>query len=79
MKTFYAQEPHVDGTTLYNPGEKREADENDVAHLVQLGVLGDKPPKIAKPGKAETNPANKAEGAADENKAEGAADANKAA
>ncbi len=45
MKTFYAHEPHVAGTTLYNPGDKREADENDVGHLLKLGVLGDKPPK----------------------------------
>ncbi len=47
MKTFYAQEPHLDGTTLYNPGDKREADENDVRHLIDLKVLGDKPPKKA--------------------------------
>lgn len=44
MKTFYAQEPHLDGTTLYQPGDKREADENDVKHLVDLKVLGEKPP-----------------------------------
>lgn len=48
MKTFYAQEPHLDGTKLYNPGDKREADENDVKHLVELKVLGDKPPAKAK-------------------------------
>lgn len=60
MKTFYAQEPHVDGTTLYQPGDKREADENDVKHLVELGVLGDKAPASAK---AEDAPKNKAEGA----------------
>ncbi len=47
MKTFYAQEPHLDGTTLYNPGDKREADENAVKHLIELKVLGDKPPKKA--------------------------------
>jgi hypothetical protein len=45
MKTFYVQEPHLDGTKLYNPGDKREADANDVQHLVDLKVLGDKPPK----------------------------------
>lgn len=45
MKTFYVQEPHLDGTKLYSPGDKREADENDVKHLVDLKVLGDKPPK----------------------------------
>ncbi|MEG3084008.1 hypothetical protein U1707_10180 [Sphingomonas sp. PB2P12] len=45
MKTFYAQEPHLDGTTLYQPGDKREADENEVKHLVELNVLGDKPPE----------------------------------
>jgi hypothetical protein len=48
MKTFYAQEPHLDGTTLYQPGDTREADENDVKHLVDLKVLGDKPPVTAK-------------------------------
>ena len=47
MKTFYAHEPHLAGTTLYQPGDKREADENEVQHLVDLKVLGDKPP--AKP------------------------------
>jgi hypothetical protein len=44
MKTFYVQEPHVDGTTKYQPGDKREADENEVKHLVDLKVLGDKAP-----------------------------------
>jgi hypothetical protein len=48
MKTFYALEPHLDGTTLYKPGDKREADENDVKHLIDMKVLGDKPPKAAK-------------------------------
>ena len=47
MKTFYAHEPHVDGTTTYQPGDKREADENEVKHLVELGVLGEKPPAKA--------------------------------
>jgi hypothetical protein len=47
MKTFYAQEPHLNGTTLYQPGDKREADENEVQHLVDLKVLGAEPP--AKP------------------------------
>ena len=60
MKTFYAQEPHVDGTTLYQPGDKREADENEVKHLIDLKVLGDKPPEKAKDEGAA--PANKAEG-----------------
>lgn len=59
MKTFYAQEPHVDGTTLYQPGDKREADENEVKHLVDLKVLGTEPPEKAK---AEGAPSNKAEG-----------------
>jgi hypothetical protein len=49
MKTFYALEPHLDGTKLYQPGDKREADENDVKHLIDLKVLGDKPPVVAKP------------------------------
>ena len=47
MKTFYAQEPHLAGTTLYQPGDKRLADEHEVQHLVDLKVLGDRPP--AKP------------------------------
>ncbi|WP_260597821.1 hypothetical protein [Sphingomonas endolithica] len=51
MTTFYAHEPHLDGTTLYQTGDKREADENDVKHLVDLKVLGDKPPKGVKPTK----------------------------
>ena len=48
MKTFYVHEPHVNGTTAYAVGDKREADENEVKHLVDLKVLGDKPPKLAK-------------------------------
>lgn len=64
MKTFYALEPHVDGTTQYGIGDKRDADENEVKHLIDLGVLGDKPPK-----KSESAPANKAEGKAPANKA----------
>jgi hypothetical protein len=47
MKTFYALEPHLDGTTMYQPGDKREVDEASVTHLVELKVLGDKPPKAA--------------------------------
>ena len=47
MKTFYFQEPSVDGTKHYAAGDKYEADENDVQHLVELKVLGDKPPKQA--------------------------------
>ena len=54
MKTFYALEPHLDGTTLYQPGDKREADENDMKHLVDLKVLSDKPPK-AKPDYEQDN------------------------
>lgn len=66
MKTFYAHEPHVDGTTKYEPGDKREADENEVKHLVDLKVLGTEPPVKAKAeggapaNKAEGKPANKA-------------------
>lgn len=66
MKTFYALEPHVDGTTKYAPGDKREADEHDVKHLVDLKVLGSEPPAKAKAeaaplaNKAEGKPANKA-------------------
>jgi len=47
MKTFFVLEPHVSGTTKHQPGDKRDADENEVKHLVELGVLGDKPPKKA--------------------------------
>lgn len=52
MKTFYAHEPHVDGTKTYAVGDKRDADENEVQHLVELKVLGEKPPKGAKAEKA---------------------------
>lgn len=45
MKKFYALEPHVAGTTRYNVGDVREADENEVQHLVELKILGDKAPK----------------------------------
>ncbi len=45
MKKFYVLDPHVAGTTRYDVGETREADENDVQHLVELKVLGDKAPK----------------------------------
>lgn len=51
MKTFYALEPHVDGTKQYAVGDKREADENDVKHLVDLKVLSDKPPAKGKGSK----------------------------
>jgi hypothetical protein len=68
MKTFHVLEPHVDGTKLYSPdGENntREADENEVKHLVDLGILSTEKPK----GKAEGGaPANKAEGKAPANK-----------
>lgn len=67
MKTFYALEPHLDGTTTYQPGDEREADEHEVQHLVDLGVLSPEKPKA------------KAEGGADQNKAEGKAPANKSA
>ena len=66
MKTFYAREPHVDGAVRYEPGMAREVDEQEVRHLVELGVLGDQPPAAAK---AEKAPANKAEGPAPANKA----------
>lgn len=49
MKTFYALEPHVNGTTKYAVGDKREADENEVKHLVDLKVLSDTPPKLTRP------------------------------
>ena len=48
MKTFYVLEPHLDGTTKYSPGDKRDADENDVKHLIDLNVLDDKPQKNVK-------------------------------
>lgn len=56
MKTFYALEPHVNGTTKYAVGDKREADENEVKHLVDLKVLGDKPPKAVKADKQSSAP-----------------------
>lgn len=46
MKNFYVLQPHVSGTTVYAIGDRREADENDVQHLVELGVLGDKKPDV---------------------------------
>lgn len=67
MKTFYAAEPHLDGTTLYNVGDTREADETQVQRLVELGVLSTTPIE------------RKSLGAADANKAEGKAPANKSA
>lgn len=68
MSKFYVLEPHVAGTTTYSPGDEREAEETDVAHLVELKVLTGEKPKGWKA---------KAEGAAAQNKAEGGADANK--
>lgn len=65
MKTFYVQEPHVDGTKIYNPGDKREADENEVKHLVDLKVLGDKPPKQASTGEKAGAPDYEADKLAD--------------
>jgi len=46
MKKYYVLQPHVAGTTIYAIGDRREADENDVQHLVELGVLGDKKPDV---------------------------------
>lgn len=51
------------GDRLYQAGEEREANQSDVAHLVDSGVLAAKPER-----KAEPRVANKAE-AAVENKA----------
>lgn len=48
MATYYVQEPHLNGTKIYQPGDKREADESDVKHLIDLKVLGDKPPVLPK-------------------------------
>lgn len=64
MKTFYVLEPHVDGTKTYLRGDKREADEHEVRHLVDLKTLSETPPE-----KSEPAPANKAEGKAPANKA----------
>jgi hypothetical protein len=73
MTTFYAWEPHVDGTKQYARGDERDVEnEHDVQHLVDLKVLSTKAPPKPKPDK-------KAEGGSDENKSEGAADQNKSA
>ena len=45
MTLFYALEPHIDGTKTYAPGDEREADENEVKHLVDLKVLSTEKPK----------------------------------
>lgn len=47
MKKFHVLDPHVAGTTRYEIGDIREADEAEVQHLVELKVLGDKAPKKA--------------------------------
>jgi hypothetical protein len=65
MTKFFAAEPHVDGTRLYEIGDEREADETEVRHLLDLKVLSTEPvEKKSLPG-AE---ANKAEGKAPSNK-----------
>lgn len=52
------------GDKMYMPGDEREADEHEVKHLVDRGVLS---PEGAK---ADAPKANKAENAAPKNKAE---------
>lgn len=50
MPKYYALEPHVSGTTLFAIGDTREVDdENDVKHLVDLGVLSKTKPKADEP------------------------------
>lgn len=61
MKTYDVLRQHL-GDKQYWAGETREANEADVKHLVDKGVL-----REAK-AKAETAPANKAEKAAPKNK-----------
>jgi hypothetical protein len=60
MKTFHVLEPHLAGTSHYKPGDKREADENEVKHLLDLGVLSEKAPAAAKAEKAAANKGEKA-------------------
>jgi uncharacterized protein involved in exopolysaccharide biosynthesis len=46
MKNFYVLQPHVAGNDKYAVGDRRLADENEVQHLIELGVLGDKKPDV---------------------------------
>ena len=67
MTKFWAAEPHVAGTTRYEAGDEREADEHEVQHLVELGVLSTT--EVERPKALGAAPANKAEGKAPANKA----------
>ncbi|MGY3609922.1 MULTISPECIES: hypothetical protein [unclassified Bradyrhizobium] len=60
---FYVMRQHI-GDKPYAKGDIREADETEVKHLVEAGVLSKDPPKA----KGEVKPKNKAE-AAPKNKA----------
>lgn len=48
------------GDKMYEPGDEREVNEGDVAHLVAKGVLAEKKAKASK-DKAEPKAKNKAE------------------
>ena len=48
------------GDKLYSVGDEREANPNDVAHLVKNGVLVEKKAKEAPKNKARIAPKNKA-------------------
>lgn len=61
---FNVNRPHL-GDKMYLPGDTREANEADVKHLINKGVLS-----ASSSGKAEHAPANKAEKAAPKNKGE---------
>lgn len=52
MKTFEVKRQHL-GDKMYMPGDKREAAQGDVQHLIDNGVLAE--------AKAAPKPANKSE------------------
>lgn len=60
MATFRVTRQHL-GDRLYMPGDEREANESDVAHLVERGVLELVKAKAAQPveNKAEPKLRNK--------------------
>lgn len=48
MKTFTVNREH-EGDRFYRSGDEREAEPQDVAHLVDMGVLTLKPDEAAAP------------------------------
>lgn len=71
MKTYDVLRQHY-GDKQYFKGDQREANEADVKHLVDKGVLAEAKAKADKSvaNKAEKAPANKAETAPPKNKSE---------